>query len=215
MPFPKHLSRRTMRLSVVSVAAVGMLAVYVSLDLQGNRADAACEAAADRAAVLDPFVIGEMAAFRLLGEPARPAGIAFEQADGTAVTIDDFAGRVVLLNLWATWCVPCREEMPALDRLARETAGEDFAVVAVSVDTVDLPERPRAFLEDEIGAEALPLYVDPELNMLRGIRRLGLLGGVPTSLLFDEEGCVVGVLEGPADWASPDAVALIGAALAS
>jgi len=209
----KSNRRNVMRLAVAGAVAVVAVGIYVSLDAESNTADAACAATTERAASLDEHAVGQVAAFRVSSAPDDLSDLAFRNAAGDPMTIADFSGRVVLVNLWATWCAPCREEMPALDQLEAEFGGEDFQVLAVSLDTSNTPGGPRAFLE-EYGIDDLDLYVDPTARLLSQIQRIGLRGGLPTTMLVDEQGCTLGLMEGPADWAGPDAVNLIEAALA-
>lgn len=218
--------------AAVAVVAVGVVAIYVFGNRQGNTTpdvaavptitgpaelaaatpeqEANCERAPGAAAALDGLAAADMAAFRVVTRPISLAAVDFQREDGTPIAIADFAGKVILLNLWATWCVPCRVEMPALDRLQQQLGGEDFAVVAVSLDASEA-SRPRGFL-DEIGI-GLELYVDPRLGLLDDIRRIGAMGGLPTTILIDATGCQLGILEGPAEWDSPAAVRLITAAI--
>ena len=123
------------------------------------------------------------------------------------MTLADFKGRALVLNLWATWCVPCRAEMPALDRLQAEAGNKDFEVVAVDVDTARL-ERVPAFL-DGIGVKALARYADPSGDLLEKLRVAGIALGLPTSVLIDKEGCELGAVAGAAKWDSDDALAAI------
>jgi thiol-disulfide isomerase/thioredoxin len=118
---------------------------------------------------------------------------------------------VLLVNLWATWCAPCRHEMPALDELQREMGGEDFEVVAVNVETGD-DAKPKAFL-DEIGVDSLAFYRDNTVGLFNELKRRNLALGLPVTLLIDEEGCLLAHMNGPAEWASEDAKALIRAAM--
>lgn len=122
-----------------------------------------------------------------------------------------FEGRAVLLNLWATWCAPCRKEMPALDRLQAEMGGKDFEVVAVNIDQRNL-DRPKSWLAEN-GITRLAYYADPETRVFQDLKRVGQAIGMPTTLLIDARGCQLGVLHGPAEWASDDAKALVKAAL--
>ena len=119
--------------------------------------------------------------------PRRPPEMAFKSPDGAPLTLADFKGRALVLNLWATWCVPCRAEMPALDHLQAEAGNKDFEVVAVDVDTARL-ERVPAFL-DGIGVKALARYADPSGDLLEKLRVAGIALGLPTSVLIDKEGC--------------------------
>ena len=206
------IGRNWLRWAAVAAVAVVAVAIYVSLDAQSNKADAACTGTAARASELDPFAAGQLAAFRVAVNSTSVAELAFQTPDGEAMTIGDFNGRLVLLNLWATWCGPCREEMPALDALEETLGGDAFEVVAVSLDTTNTPEGPRDFYS-EYEIDALGLYVDPTARMLSDLRGIGVRGGLPTTILVDEDGCTLGIIEGPADWAGPDALALLRNAL--
>jgi thiol-disulfide isomerase/thioredoxin len=190
------------------------VAVYVTGDGQGNGGEGGvCEAAAPRAAALDPLATGELAAFQVAKEPQKLTDLAFTGADEEPMTLADFQGRVALVNLWATWCAPCRAEMPALDRLQAALGGEDFAVVPVSVDTGER-DRPAQFLES-IGVENLPLYTDPSTKIFEALKARGLAVGLPVTVLLDRDGCRLGHINGPAEWDSEDGRALIEAAIGS
>jgi thiol-disulfide isomerase/thioredoxin len=144
---------------------------------------------------LGPFVMHPAAA------PAPE--LAFVGGDGKALTLADFKGRVVLLNLWATWCGPCVEEMPALDRLQARLGGPDFTVVALSVD-----RQGRSLVEPflaKLGITNLAMYLDTGSAAMRALK----IRGLPTTLLLDRDGREVGRLEGAAAWDSQAAEALI------
>ncbi|MGI9477209.1 MAG: TlpA family protein disulfide reductase [Hyphomicrobiaceae bacterium] len=133
----------------------------------------------------------------------------FNGPDGKAMTLSDFKGKVILLNLWATWCAPCRKEMPHLDQLQKEMGSDQFEVVAISVDRGS-PEKSRKFLDD-LGLKSLKFYHDPSAQA--GFAFMAI--GMPTTLLFDREGREIGRLVGPAEWHSQDAKDLISAAIAA
>jgi thiol-disulfide isomerase/thioredoxin len=152
---------------------------------------------------------GAMAAFLARPKPLDLGEVSFVAADGAAKTLSDWHGKVVLLNIWATWCVPCREEMAMLDKLEAELGGKDFQVVAVNIDR-GAADKPKAFLA-EIGATHLALYTDPSGKLFSKLKAVGM----PTTLLLDREGREIGRLVGPADWDSPEALALIKAAIAA
>lgn len=218
-------------LATLAGAVVGALALYGMNRLPGNVpaqvadgpaavpqraagvADPACSGTVDRARALLPLAKGDLAALALSTEPRRLPPLAFTDGAGKEVTLADFRGRVVLLNLWATWCVPCRKEMPALDHLQSTLGGPGFEVVAVNLDTRD-PEKPRAFLS-EIGVKSLGFYADPATRTFQALRGVGRGFGLPTTLLIDRDGCELGYLAGPAEWGGADAEALVRAALAS
>lgn len=123
--------------------------------------------------------------------------ITFENGDGEPMTLADFRGKVIVLNIWATWCPPCRREMPTLDRLQAELGSERFEVLALSIDSAG-PSVVREFFAEE-GIEHLALYID---TSARALPRLDIRG-VPTTLMVDAEGCEVARLIGEADWATP------------
>ena len=167
----------------------------------------ACAGSLDLAGAADPLVRGDLAALTLAGKPNDLAAIAFDDPDGRKTTIGAFKGRTILLNLWATWCVPCRQEMPALDKLQAALGSADFAVLPINIDTMRL-ERPRAFLKD-IGARNLPFYADHTADILQQLKARQTIVGLPTTILVGRDGCEIGTMAGPAQWDSPDARALI------
>ena len=177
----------------------------------GGDAGAVCTDTAAAAARLGPLVGGEVAAFLVAEREDYLGDLAFTGEDGAPKTLADFAGRVVLVNLWATWCAPCRQEMPALDRLATAAGGADFAVVPISIDTGSA-DKPKAFLES-IGVKSLPLYTDPSTEIFQEMKRRSLALGLPVTLLLDRKGCRLGHINGPAEWDSHEAKALIDAAV--
>lgn len=202
----------------------GAVAVYVSESRSGNNAapqaaaagdskdDVACAAKAGRAKAVAAKAVGQVAALQPADPPQSLKSLAFNGPDGKPMTIADHAGKTVLLNLWATWCAPCRAEMPALDALQKEKGGKDFEVVAVNVDTGD-DTKPKKFL-NEIGVQTLGFYRDPTIALFNEAKTRGLALGLPVTMLIDGEGCLIAHMNGPAEWSSPDAKRLVEAALA-
>jgi thiol-disulfide isomerase/thioredoxin len=141
--------------------------------------------------------------FVLLDKPNLVAEINFDDGQGRARKLADFKGKVVLLNIWATWCVPCRKEMPALDRLQASLGGANFEVVPVSIDRGGLEVVRRFYIE--VGIRNLALYVDSSGQVLGRVRALGL----PTSLLIDRSGEEIGRVIGPAEWDASDIIAFV------
>ena len=133
----------------------------------------------------------------------------FVDGAGRALTLADFRGKVLLLNIWATWCAPCREEMPALDRLQAQLGGERFQVVALSVDLQGAPIARKFY--GEVGIKALPLYVDPTAKAAFVVDAAGL----PATLLVDRAGREVGRHLGPVKWDSPEVVEHLRRAIAA
>ncbi|MEO0729381.1 MAG: TlpA disulfide reductase family protein [Pseudomonadota bacterium] len=154
----------------------------------------------------NPLSVGEMAMF-VFKQPEALPEFTFKGAEGQDLTFADWKGRVVLVNLWATWCAPCRKEMPDLAALQTELGGDDFEVVAISLDRGSA-DKPRAFLK-EVSAEALTLYHDPTARIGNRLNAIGL----PATLLLDRSGREIGRLIGPADWDSDDAKRLVRAAI--
>ncbi len=194
----------------VALAALAALAVLYGKAPPPGKAEADCPASSARLnARLAPLARGEIAALAVEKKPRPAVPIAFDGPDGAKLTLADFRGRAVLLTLWATWCVPCRVEMPALDRLQANAGGKDFEVVAVNVDTARL-DRPKAFL-DAIGVKSLARYADPSGDSFETLRLAGKALGLPASLLIDKEGCELGTIAGPVNWDSDDAAKAVEA----
>jgi thiol-disulfide isomerase/thioredoxin len=126
--------------------------------------------------------------------PEPGAVVRFEDDQGQPRSLADFHGKVVLLNVWATWCAPCIKEIPALDRLAAALNGADFAIVAVSIDRKGIDAVRKVFTERNV--QKLPIYIDRSGEALRAVRAIGL----PISLLIDREGRELGRAVGPASW---------------
>jgi thiol-disulfide isomerase/thioredoxin len=141
------------------------------------------------------------------------ADLAFIDGDGNDRTLADFAGKKLLVNFWATWCAPCREEMPDLDALQTRYGGDDFEVVAISLDMgSDGPVAAQEFL-DEIGATNLALYADPSYKVFERLRNEAVTLGLPATLLLDEQACEIAILQGPAHWDTEDGYRVIEALL--
>jgi thiol-disulfide isomerase/thioredoxin len=190
---------------VAGFAAIGFAAVYFTMrpadnapsDATGPTAAKTVSPAAGKASP------GKMAAFVRKKQPEAVTDIEFQNAAGDTIRLSDFKGRTVLLNLWATWCAPCREEMPALNRLQEALGGDTFEVVALSLDRQGAAASQK-FL-DEVQATALKLYTDSTAKQGSALR----LVGMPTTILIDAEGREVGRLAGPAEWDSDEAKDLI------
>jgi thiol-disulfide isomerase/thioredoxin len=137
----------------------------------------------------------------IMDDASRPvAALRFDDGRGQERSLSDFRGKVVLLNIWATWCVPCRKEMPELDHLEALLGGLKFAVVTVSVDRLGIEAVGKFF--EEAGVQRLPAYIDNSGNALRTLRAFGL----PTSVVIDPDGRELGRITGPAEWDSPETI---------
>jgi thiol-disulfide isomerase/thioredoxin len=199
--------------AVAAIAALGALAaVYGVLGLWRNPGDAACRPAVDLAHRIAPLARGEVAAVQPADEGLKVPTVRFRDGGGAEKSLADWRGRTVLLNLWATWCVPCRKEMPALDALQAKLGASGFEVVAVNIDTRD-PEKPKTWLHD-VGIRNLAYYSDTSARVFQDLKAVGKAIGMPTTLIVDPNGCEIASLAGPAEWASADGVAFVSAALA-
>lgn len=158
---------------------------------------------------LSAYAVGDVANFRLHDAPQAVPDLEFQDGTGKKVHLSDFKGHVVLLNLWASWCVPCREEMPTLDALQQEMGSDEFQVLALSVDKDGL-EDARKFLAS-INATHLTLYNDPTSRANFQVKGYGL----PTTLLLSAKGEELGRIVGPAEWDTPESKALMDAAIKS
>ena len=215
MPTPRPAVTRRIPLAISAVvvgALIGFAAVYgFGAFRRGPAGDSACNKAVDLARKIAPLAHGEVAALTMATSPLRLPDLAFWDADGKPRKLSDWRGRTVLVNLWATWCVPCRKEMPALDSLQTRLGGTDFEVVAINIDTRD-PEKPKNFLK-EANLTRLGYFSDPKAKVFQDLKMIGRALGMPTSVLVDAQGCEIGTIAGPADWASDDAVKLVTAAV--
>ena len=202
-------------LAVAALAGVmaGVGAVYVRNAASGNPAQEAaaqCPANPARLAAVKAAATGVVANV-ISAEGENLSSLGFLADDGKPMTLADFKGKTVLVNLWATWCAPCREEMPALDRLEQQIGGDEFEVVAVNIDSGG-KEKAKAFL-DEINVHALGFYSEPSMGIFNEFKRRSLALGLPATVVLDPQGCLVAKLNGPAHWDAPEAVKLIEAAM--
>jgi thiol-disulfide isomerase/thioredoxin len=214
LPSPRPATRRIpLAIGAVLVGvAIGSAVVYGFGGLNRHAAgDAGCRPAVELARKVAPLAHGEVAALTMATAPLRLPDLAFEDAEGKPRKLSDWRGKTVLVNLWATWCVPCRKEMPALDGLQATLGGPDFEVVAVNIDTRD-PEKPRNFLKDA-NLTRLGYFADPKAKVFQDLKGVGRALGMPTSVLVDRLGCEIATIAGPAEWASDDAVKVIKAAM--
>jgi thiol-disulfide isomerase/thioredoxin len=200
------MSRLTFRLGIAAAAA-GIAILLLILGLQyGSRF------VSERTALREPD--GAVVSWgsvppakglelTLFDRPKAVPEIRFADDQGHDLTLDDFRSRAVLLNIWATWCVPCRKEMPALDRLQAKLGGDEFLVIPLSIDREGAAAVKRFY--QEVGVERLGIYVDPSGRASRALS----IPGVPTTLLLDREGREVARKMGEAQWDGPDMVSLV------
>jgi len=152
---------------------------------------------------------GLFASLTFTDEPYFAGDLQFRGTNGEEMTVSQFKGKIVLLNMWAMWCVPCRAEMMDLAHLARQTGGENFEVIAVNMDrhTIDHVQI-NEFLQ-EVNAANLALYRDEEMNIFKQVRRQIPARGLPFTLIIDHQGCAIASFTGAAPWGNEDAVHFI------
>lgn len=197
--------------AAIIASAAGFGGIYGIEGLIGNaQAQAACAPAVELAKKIAPLAKGEVAALTMAKAPLQIPDLAFNDIDGKPKKLSDWSGRVVLVNLWATWCVPCRKEMPALDKLQETLGGSKFEVVAINIDTRD-PEKPKTFLKDA-GLTKLAYFHDQKAKVFQDLKSAGRALGMPTTVIVDSAGCEIATIAGPAEWASDDAINLLKAA---
>ena len=197
--------------AVVAGALIAFAGVYGYGSFRRSPSgDSACAGAVELARKIAPLAHGEVAALTMATNPLRLPDLAFEDADGKPRKLSEWRGKTVLVNLWATWCVPCRKEMPALDSLQTKLGGKDFEVVAINIDTRDA-EKPKNFLK-EANLTRLGYFSDQKAKVFQDLKNIGKALGMPTSVLIDGQGCEIGNIAGPAEWDSEDALTLINAA---
>ena len=207
-------ARRRIPLAVAAVligAVAGFAGIYGFGGLRHEAGDPGCRGAVDLARKIAPLAHGEVAALTMATAPLKLPDLTFEDAEGRPRKLSDWRGKTLLVNLWATWCVPCRKEMPALDGLQARLGGPNFEVVAINIDTRD-PEKPKRFLTDA-GLTRLGYFTDEKAKVFQDLKSIGRALGMPTSVLVDPKGCEIATIAGPAEWNSDDAIRLITAAL--
>ena len=181
---PSNNARRRVTLLTALGGGAAILAVLAGVygmgRLRSNPAAAACAPAVAAASRIAPLAHGEIAALTVARTPFKVPDLTFKDAQGRERKLSDWRGRTVLLNLWATWCVPCRKEMPALDKLQAALGGDKFEVVTINIDTRD-PEKPLAFLKDA-GVMHLAYYSDQSAKVFQELKLAGKAFGMPTTL---------------------------------
>lgn len=210
---PQHTNRlRKLATGATTLAVVAAVGLYAFMSGSDNPLDGAnCGQSVEKIAAIEPFMRGDLAAFQPTTNSIDLSSLAFNDKNGAPVTLADWQGRTVLLNLWATWCAPCRREMPALEKLQDALGSEAFEVVPVSIDLGEDTKAKRFY--KQIGLTTLPFYADGTLEIFNTLKKHGLAFGMPATILIDKNGCSLAVLNGPAEWAGKDARSFIKAAI--
>jgi thiol-disulfide isomerase/thioredoxin len=206
-PRPPATSR--VRLWVI-LGVTGLLVAIAAWVWLGNAGQAnECPVQAEEGFAIGEAATGELAALNGTGQGRGYGTMAFKDAAGAVTTIADFKGKALLVNFWASWCVPCREEMPALDAIATKYNSDAFMVLPINLDIGEGGlAKAQAFLDENSFAN-LPLYADNTFAAFERLKQQAVAVGLPATLVLDENGCELGVLQGPAHWDTPDGEAVI------
>lgn len=181
------------------IAPIAILAVFIAVVL----AIPDDEETSPEVTELSSLQTGQMSKLVLHDTPFTPMSSTFADGEGEVMTVTDLSGKVVVMNFWATWCAPCRAEMPSIDRLAGELNGDDIHVMAVSTDRGDITRIKKFF--DEIEIEHLGIYRDKKSELAREAGAFGL----PMTIILDREGREIARLLGEAEWDSTEAKAIV------
>ena len=188
------------RWPVITSAAVA-IAIGGAIALAGSGSDNAGTIAVGEQD--GPALVGQMSTFRLDDRAVDVTQIAWRTLEGQAFSLADFSGKVVLVNFWATWCGPCRRELPGINNVAEQLTSDRFAVVAINLDVN--PEETAETFADRLELDALDLFVDPEFQSASALG----LRSMPSTYLFGADGQLIGKLEGGAEWDAPESIDLL------
>ncbi|MCF6301677.1 MAG: TlpA family protein disulfide reductase [Devosiaceae bacterium] len=201
------LARRAFPL-VLTTAALGIAALLWVSNVSNSPAGE-CLVSAETLAALDEVTIGELAALLPTGTGRGYSDLEILDENGNEITLAKYAGKPVLVNFWATWCGPCREEMPALNALSAHFEDSPFEVLTINLDLGDQGvQKAREFLEEN-SLSKLPLLADPTFAAFDRLKSSGVALGLPATLLLDGNGCELAVLQGPAEWDGETAISVI------
>lgn len=197
----------------VTIAALLSAVVAIAIGFWwGNTGQAAqCAPQAAAAQKIDAVAVGQLAALNGTGTGRGYSAMKFTDEAGNPKTLKDFAGKALLVNFWASWCIPCRAEMPALDKLAAAENSDGFMVLPINLDLGEGGlDKARAFIAEGQWAN-LPLYADSTFDSFKQLQTSAVALGLPSTLLIDKNGCELAVLQGPAEWDSQDGRNVIAA----
>ncbi|WP_219821614.1 TlpA family protein disulfide reductase [Sneathiella aquimaris] len=184
----------TRKIVIVCLIVVGLLGVVLLEPISLFNADQDD----DTASVSDSKGRTSLEVMSLYEKPRSLNPISFTDVESSDLDLSHWRGKFVLLNIWATWCAPCREEMPTLDNLQRQLGGKNFEVVALSIDQAGVPAIQKFYTK--IGIKHLAIYVDQTMKASTDLQTYG----IPTTLLISPEGHELGRLVGPATWDNPE-----------
>ena len=209
-PPPRRLRpRRVLLIGLLSAAVALVLTLVIGNFLPAGASQ--CAPQVVKAQKVDAVATGPLAALSGTGNGRGYADMAFKDEAGKAMKVSDFAGKALLVNFWASWCVPCRAEMPALDALAAKYNSDKFMVLPINLDIGEGgEEKAKKFIADE-QLKNLPLFADNTFSAFERLKTSAVSIGLPTTLLLDDKGCELAVLQGPAEWDTPQGHQVIDA----
>ena len=209
-PVAKRPSLTPRRATIAALLGAGVaIAIAFWWGNTGQAAQCAPQTAA--AGKIDAVAVGQLAALNGTGTGRGYSDMKFTDEAGNPRTLKDFAGKALLVNFWASWCIPCRAEMPALDKLAAAENDNGFLVLPINLDLGDGGlEKAKAFIDEGQWAN-LPLYADSTFEAFKQLQTSAVALGLPSTLLIDKNGCELAVLQGPAEWDSQDGRNVIAA----
>ncbi len=209
LPMPAPVRNRAKVL--LAITGVAVLAGSIAMAYRAGKSTDTQTPVPARASVVDAGSSKAAFLFNIHPQPRALPNVRFADANGRAMTLQDFRGKFVLLNIWATWCPPCRQEMPTLDRLQARLGGTDFEVAALSIDQ----GQQSLYLVQEFyrqsAVKSLAIYIDSSGGASRDLG----VAGLPTTLLIDRQGWEIGRKIGLAEWDSPEVIDLIRGYLAA
>jgi thiol-disulfide isomerase/thioredoxin len=211
-PVAKRPSLTPRRITIAALLSAGVaIAITVWVSNAGLLQASQCAPQSVAAQKIDAVAVGQLAALNGTGTGRGYSDMTFTDATGDAKTLKDFVGKALLVNFWASWCIPCRAEMPALDKLAAGENDDSFLVLPINLDLGEGGlEKAKAFLDEGQWAN-LPLYADSTFESFKRLQTSAVALGLPSTLLIDKNGCELAVLQGPAEWDSQDGRNVIAA----
>ena len=211
---------------IISKIALGTLSIYAIMTASDNQVysfpslisvaqaetGSGCTANSGKIDKLKQSADGFFKNMRFAEEPYDATKLTFKDETGKDHRLAEFSGKTLLLNLWASWCVPCRTEMPELANLKRSLGNDSFDVIAINIDKTASDEKVKDFLKS-IKADNIVFYRDQSMDVFNDVRKQGLAMGLPVTMLIDKNGCLLGSYNGSAPWSNADSEKLMKAAM--
>lgn len=203
----------TLSIYAIMVGSDNQVSSFSSLISVANAQEASpCTVDGDKINTLKQASNGFFKNMRFAEKPFDTKKLSFKDETGNTHTLGEFSGKTLLVNLWASWCVPCRTEMPELANLKRAIGGESFDVIAINIDKTASNDKVKDFLAT-IKADNIAFYRDQSMDVFNEVRKQGLALGLPITMLIDKKGCLLASYNGSAPWSNIDSENLMKAAI--